>query len=76
MSTATKQREVDAYDDITLDTTSRLLVRIVSFASALIEYKYGRTVARRTTTIPLAWISGPRVTRRLESEVLDSGAMR
>ncbi len=36
-------------------------VGIASFASALIEYNYSLTVARRTTTIPLARISGPRV---------------
>ena len=31
------------------DTTSRLLVGIASFASALIEYTYGRMVTGRTS---------------------------
>ena len=41
--------------------TSRLLIGIASFACALIEYRYGRTVERQTTTVPLARISGLRV---------------
>ena len=46
--TASIQREVEPDDDIHVrllvdnDTTSRLLVRIASLVSALIEYKYSR----------------------------------
>ena len=34
--------------------TSSLLIGIASFASALIEHRYGRTVERQTTTILLS----------------------
>ena len=42
---------MEPYDDVTCllvgnDSTFRLLVGIASFASALIEFKYGRTVGR------------------------------
>ena len=42
------------------DTTSRLLVRIVSFASALIEYKYG-SYGCSSDDYYLAPLCGPRV---------------
>ena len=50
-STATKQREMEPYDDITCllvgnNSTFRLLVGKASFASALIKFKYGRTVGQ------------------------------
>ena len=34
------------------DTTSRLIVGIALFASALIEYKHGRTVIRTVARMP------------------------
>ena len=58
-STDTKQREVELYDNITFvlvgnDTTSHLLLRMASFASALIEYKYSRTVGHQRTYCTLS----------------------
>ena len=53
---ATKQREVEPYDDITfvywsiMTPNSCLLVGIASFASALIEDKYCHTVVGQMTT--------------------------
>ena len=54
----TSRSSIDRYD-----TTSRLLVRIASFASELIEYKYGWSVVTRLlypyTLFTQALVSGP-----------------